>query len=93
MITIITNALFATSLFITGGNVLSTNFKLHHYSDKDYEELFHLKNKNSIVLHCTKHSELESIKKVRRHRPDSGSTNVYIVTKDDTLNKEGNESE
>ena len=63
MITIITNALFATSLFITGGNVLSTNFKLHHYSDKDYEELFHLKNKNSIVLNCTKHSELENIKK------------------------------
>ena len=46
MFTTIINVLFSASLFITGGHVLSTNFKLHHYSDKDYEELFHLKNKN-----------------------------------------------
>ena len=94
MITIITNALFATSLFITGGNVLSTNFKLHHYSDKDYEELFHLKNKNSIVLHCTKHSELENIKKTRRSQPDNGGSRTdYKVTKVETLEKVEKNSE
>ena len=37
MITMITSGLFTISLFITGGNVLSTNFKLHHYNDEDYE--------------------------------------------------------
>ena len=93
MFTTIINVLFSASLFITGGHVLSSNLKLHHYTDKDYEEIWHLKNKTSISKKCTKHSELEIIKKVRRHRPDSGSTNVYIVTKDDTLNKTGNESE
>ena len=94
MITIITNALFATSLFITGGNVLSTNFKLHHYSDKDYEELFYLKNKNSIVLHCTKHSELENIKKTRRSQPDNGGSRTdYKVTKVEILEKVEKNSE
>lgn len=63
MITIIINAVFSASLFISGGHILSTNFNLHHYTDKDYEELFYLKNKDSINLNCTKHSKLETIKK------------------------------
>ena len=45
MFTTLINELFSASLFITGGHVLSTNFKLHHYIDKDYKALFHLKNK------------------------------------------------
>ena len=26
-------------LFISGGHLVSTNFKLHHYSDEDYKEI------------------------------------------------------
>ena len=88
MITMITSGLFTISLFITGGNVLSTNFKLHHYNDEDYKELFLLKNKNSIELNCTKHSELENIKKIRRSRPDNGGSQTdYKVTKSEKLKK------
>ena len=39
MITTIINALFSISLFVTGGNIVSTNLKLHHYSDDDYKDI------------------------------------------------------
>ena len=94
MFTTIINVLFSASLFITGGHVLSTNFKLHHYIDKDYKALFHLKNKNSIVLNCTKHSELENIKKTRRSQPDNGGSQTdYKVTKVEILEKVEKNSE
>ena len=78
MFTMIINGFFAVSLFITGGNIISTNLKTHHYSDEDYEQLFHLKNKDSIKLNCTKHSEVESIKKIRRSRPDNGGSRTAV---------------
>ena len=88
MFTMIINGFFAISLFITGGNIISTNLKTHHYSDEDYEQLFHLKNKDSIELNCTKHSELESIKKISRSRPDNGGSRTdYKVTKVEILEK------
>ena len=88
MINIILNCFLSISLFISGGHILSSNFKSHHYSDEDYEQLFHLKNKNSIELNCTKHSELESIKKIRRSRPDNGGSRTdYKVTKVEILEK------
>ena len=88
MIAIIINVVFSASLFISGGHILSTNFKLHHYTDKDYEELFYLKNKDSINLNCTKHSELETIKKTRRSQPDNGGIRTdYKVTNNDGLEK------
>jgi len=88
MITIIINTVFSASLFISGGHILSTNFKLHHYTDKNYEELFYLKNKDSINLNCTKHSELETIKKTRRSQPDNGGMRTdYKVTNNDVIEK------
>jgi len=83
----IMNALFSLSLFFSGGHILSTNFKLHHYIDDDYKEIFHLKNKGSISKNCTKHSELENIKKIRRDRPEGGMETLYKVTKNDVLEK------
>ena len=86
MITIIINAVFIAALFVSGGHILSTNFNLHHYTDKDYKELFYLKNKASINLNCTKHSELETIKKTRRSQPDNGGMRTdYKVTKIEML--------
>ena len=54
----------------------------------------HLKNKNSIVLNCTKHSELENIKKTRRSQPDNGGSRTdYKVTKVEILEKVEKNSE
>ena len=88
MITTIINTLFSLSLFVTGGHIVSTNLKLHHYSDDDYKEIFHLKNKASISKNCTRHNEVEDIKKIRsfRNNQDGGETVTnYKVTKNDAL--------
>ena len=78
MITIIINAVFSLSLLVTGGHIVSTNLKLHHYSDDDYKEIFHLKNKASISKNCTRHNEVE----------DNGLQETkYKITKKDVLDK------
>ena len=51
------------ALFISGGHLVSTNLRLHHYSDEDYKDIFYLKNNNSITKHCLRHSESEDINK------------------------------
>ena len=86
MITIIINAVFSLSLLVTGGHIVSTNLKLHHYSDDDYKEIFHLKNKASISKNCTRHNEVEDIKKIKYH-DDGGQKTTYKVTKNDALEK------
>ncbi len=86
MITMIINALFSFTLFITGGHVIDTKFSLHHYSDKDYEELFYLKNKKSISKECIRHSKLEDIKKMKSDHNGESKT-IYKVTKIDALEK------
>jgi len=90
MISIIINALFSLSLFVTGGHVIDTKLGLHHYSDEDYKEIFYLKNKKSTSKECIKHSELEDIKKIRHQRHNNGenvTVTDYIVTKNDALEK------
>ena len=82
----ILNTLFSFALFITGGHILSTNLKFHHYSDEDYKEIFFLKNKASISKNCTRHSEVEDIKKIKYH-DDGGQKTTYKVTKNDALEK------
>ena len=56
--------LFSVSLFIFGGNILDTKFSLHHFEDSDYKDIFFLKNKQSTVKKCTKHSIFENIVKL-----------------------------
>ena len=87
MITTIINALFSLSLFVTGGHIVSTNLKLHHYSDDDYKEIFHLKNKASISKNCTRHSEVEDIKKIRHSGHNGAQETRYKITKNDVLEK------
>ena len=89
MISMIINTVFSLSLFITGGHILSTNLKLHHYSDDDYKEIFHLKNNTSVSKNCTKHSAMEEIKKIKRWRAgdNGGQETVYKITKKDVLVK------
>ena len=79
----ILKTLFSIALFFTGGHVIDTKLGLHHYSDKDYEEIFYLKNKASISKNCVRHSENEDIKKMRRSKTDGGSETIYKVTKNE----------
>ncbi len=68
MITMIINALFSFTLFITGGHVIDTKFGLHHYSDEDYKEIFFLQSPDSISKKCIKHSVVEKISYKNLHR-------------------------
>jgi len=82
----ILKTLFSIALFFTGGHVVDTKFGLHHYSDKDYEEIFYLKKNTSISKNCVRHSEYENIKKIRgyRHTEDGSETVTYFkVTKNE----------
>ena len=82
----ILKTLFSIALFFTGGHVIDTKLGLHHYSDKDYEEIFYLKNKASISKNCVRHSEHEDIKKIRgyRYTEDGAETVTYFkVTKNE----------
>tara|TARA_B100001142_G_scaffold49744_1_gene46996 strand:- start:992 stop:1264 length:273 start_codon:yes stop_codon:yes gene_type:complete len=81
MINIILNCFLSISLFISGGHILSSNFKSHHYSDEDYKDIFYLKNHNTVSKYCTKHSELENIKKIRSNN-DGVDRTIYKVVKD-----------
>ena len=85
MIATIINTIFSLSLFVTGGHIVSTNLKLHHYSDNDYKEIFHLKNNASISKNCTKHSTIEDIKKIISYGPNGLQNSLYKVTKSDAL--------
>ena len=75
----ILKTLLGIGLFISGGHIVSTNLKLHHYSDDDYKDIFCLKHNKSITKHCERHSELEDIKKKIYHNQEQNT--VYKVTK------------
>ena len=81
MLSMILETLFSITLLISGGHLVSTNFKLHHYSDTDYKEIFYLKNKESISKNCLRHSENENIKKMIRSNYDGKK--IYKVTKNE----------
>ena len=76
----ILKTILGIALFISGGHIVSTNLKLHHYSDDDYKDIFYLKNNKSITKHCERHSELEDIKKKKIYHNQEQNT-VYKITK------------
>ena len=76
----ILKTILGLALLINGGHIISTNLKLHHYSDKDYEDIFYLKHNKSITKYCDRHSELEDIQKKKRYHNHDQNT-VYKVTK------------
>ena len=87
MIATIKAALISFTLFVSGGNVLSTNLKLHHYSDDDFKEIMNLKNKASISKNCTRHTEVEDIKRITHGGNNGAIETRYIITKNDVLEK------
>ncbi|MDP6268723.1 MAG: hypothetical protein QGF47_13830 [Arenicellales bacterium] len=78
MITMIINALFSFTLFITGGHVIDTKFGLHHYSDEDYKEIFFLQSPDSISKKCIKHSVVEKISYKNLHREGKNQRDYEI---------------
>ena len=70
------------TLFISGGHLVSTNLRLHHYSDDDYKDIFYLKNNNSITKHCLRHSESEDINKKTSYYNGERKT-IYKVAKNE----------
>ena len=72
---------FFIALYFTGGHVIDTKLRLHHYSNKDYEEILYLKNNASISKNCLRHSENENIKKMIRSKYDGKK--IYKVTKNE----------
>ena len=70
---------FIIALYFTGGHVIDTKLRLHHYSNKDYEVIFYLKQNKSITKYCERHSENEDIKKMIRSKYDGKK--IYKVTK------------
>ena len=55
----------------------------HHKFDKEnYEKIFYLKNKESVTIYCTKHSEHESVQKIKYQQHNGGGTkNKFKITK------------
>ena len=88
MVTTITNSLVSLSLLLSGGHIISTNLKAHHYSDNDYKEILFLENRESASKHCNIHSEIEDIKKIKRNRTNGEQEMVYKVTKKESLKEE-----
>ena len=78
MITMIINALFSFTLFITGGHVIDTKFGLHHYSYEDYKEIFFLQSPDSISKKCIKHSVVEKISYKNLHREGKNQRDYEI---------------
>ena len=91
MVTTIINSLVSISLLLSGGHIISTNLKAHHYSDSDYKEIFYLENRESTSKHCTIHSEMEDIKKIKRNRTNGEQEVVFKVTKKESLKEEKKE--
>ena len=74
------HSLLGIVLMVTGGHIFSTNLKLHHYSDEDYIDILSIRHRKSVTKYCTRHSESEVVKKLRRWNTDGGTKTVYRVT-------------
>lgn len=79
MISTIITFFASVSLFMTGGHLISTNLKLHHYADNDYKEIILLKNKTSTHKKCLRHSKNENIKKVQTLRNGQYITDFKVT--------------
>ena len=68
----------STALAITGGKIISHDFKIYHFSDDDYLDIFNLKNGERITKYCTKHEEQVEVRKIRTSH-DGVDRTIWIV--------------
>ena len=53
---------------------------------ENYEKIFYLKNKESINIYCTKHSEYECVQKLKYQQHNGGGTkNKFKITKGEKI--------
>ena len=78
--------LFNISFFFSNGNIIDTKLKHHKFDKKNYEKIFYLKNKESINIYCTKHSEYECVQKLKYQQHNGGGTkNKFKITKGEKI--------
>ena len=68
----------STALAISGGKIISHDFKAYHFSDEDYLDIFNLKNGETITKYCTKHEKLVDVRKIRTYQ-DGVDRTIWIV--------------
>ena len=68
----------STALAITGGKIISHDFKIYHFSDDDYLDIFNLKNGESITKFYTRHEEQVEVRKIRTYH-DGVDRTIWIV--------------
>ena len=73
-LTTLIGLLFNISFFFSNGNIIDTKLKHHKFDKENYEKIFYLKNKESVTIYCTKHSELESVQKIKYQQHNGGGT-------------------
>ena len=78
LIVFLTTGCASTALGITGGKIISHDFKIYHFSDDDYLDIFNLKNGERITKYCTKHEEQVEVRKIRRYH-DGVDRTIWIV--------------
>ena len=74
----------STALAITGGKIISHEFKSYHFSDEDYLDIFNLKNGERITKFCTKHEEQVEVRKMRKYH-DGVDRTIWIVDTVETV--------
>ena len=72
----------STALAISGGKIISHDFKVYHFSDEDYLDIFNLKKGETITKYCTKHQQLVDVRKIRTYH-DGVDRTIWIVDKVD----------
>ena len=78
LIILLTTGCASTALGITGGKIISHDFKIYHFSDDDYLDIFNLKNGERITKFCTKHEEQVEVRKMRKYH-DGVDRTIWIV--------------
>ena len=74
--------LFNISFFFSNGNIIDSKLKHHKFDKENYEKIFYLKNKESVTIYCTKHSENEYVQKLKYQQHNGGGTkNKFKITK------------
>ena len=68
----------STALAITGGKIISHDFKIYLFSDDDYLDIFNLKNGEKITKYCTKHEEQVEVRRIRSNH-DGVDRTIWIV--------------
>ena len=74
----------STALGITGGKIISHDFKIYHFSDDDYLDIFNLKNGERISKYCIKHEEQVEVRKIRTYH-DGVDRTIWIVDAAESL--------